>query len=122
MAAVQWARLQSEVNCSLRRGAWYRVADVTDAEAQLDVNRRRVSVPRAALKIVSNPPTTWSVVTRPRDAKSVPTMWGDKYAVCPACRNRAQLKGAPQGMRCPRCSHMFRVAWEDWFIGAALPK
>ena|SRR5881296_3313186 len=122
MAAAQWARLQNDVNCPLRRGAWYRVADVTEAEAQLDVNRRRVSVPRLSLKIVSTLPQAWCIVPLPRDARGLPTMWGDKYAVCPGCRNRAPLKGAPPSMRCPRCREMFRVAWEEWFIGAVTLK
>src|SRR6185312_730127 len=56
MADPQWARLQSDVNCRLRRGAWYRVADLTSADAMLDVNREQVPVPRTSLKIVSSPP------------------------------------------------------------------
>ena len=63
-------------------------------------------------------PHYWTVVPVPRDARSLPAMWGDKYAVCPGCRNRAQLKGAPHTMRCPRCERTFRVAWEEWFVGA----
>lgn len=117
MVDPQWARLQVDVNCRLRRGAWYRVTDLTAAEATLDVNRRQVLVPRASLKIASTPPQHWTIVTRPRDAKGLSAQWGDRYAVCPGCRNRAQLKGAPHGMRCPRCGNMFRLAWEEWFIG-----
>ena len=45
MADVRWARLESDVNCRLRRGAWYRVAGLTSAEATLDVNREQVPVP-----------------------------------------------------------------------------
>src|SRR5438105_3286395 len=103
MADVRWARLESDVNCRLRRGAWYRVAGLTSAEATLDVNREQVPVPRTSVKIVTTPPQYWTVVPRPRDARSLPALWGDKYAVCPGCRNRAQLKGAPHTMRCPRC-------------------
>jgi hypothetical protein len=114
----QWARLQVDVNCRLRRGAWYRVADLTVGEARLDVNREQVPVARAALKIVSKPPHYWSIVSRPRDAKGIAASWGDRYAVCPSCRNRAQLRGAPGSMHCPRCSSTFRVGWEEWFIGA----
>src|SRR5439155_174520 len=36
-ADPQWARLQVDVNCRVRRGAWYRVADLTSAEARPDV-------------------------------------------------------------------------------------
>lgn len=117
MADPQWARLQVELNCRLRRGAWYRVADLSPEEALLDVNRRQVPVPRASLKFVSAPPQYWTIVVRPHGARSLPALWGDKYAVCPGCRNRAQLKGAPQSMRCPRCERTFRVAWEEWFVG-----
>ena len=113
----QWARLQSDVKCRLRRGAWYRVAELTLAEATLEVNRVPVPVPRTSLKIVSSPPHYWTIVMRPCDAKSLPVLWGDKYAVCPGCRNRTQLKGAPQSMRCARCDRTYRVAWEEWFIG-----
>ena len=118
MAAAdpQWARLQSDVHCRLRRGAWYRVADLTAAEARLDVNRVQVPVPRTSLKIVSAPPQYWTIVVRPRDAKNLPLLWGDKYAVCPGCRNRTPLRGASQSMRCPRCDRTYRVAWEEWFI------
>ncbi len=101
MTEQQWARLQVDVNCPLRRGAWYRVANLTPGDALLDVNRSQVPVPRASLKIVSAAPQFWTVVSRPRDAKGLPTTWGDKYAVCPACRQRAPLKGA----------------WEEWLIG-----
>ena len=117
LADPQWARLQGDVHCRLRRGAWYRVADLTPAHATLDVNREQVPVPRASLKIVSTPPQYWTIVVCPRDAKSLPALWGDKYAVCPGCRNRTQLKGAPQTMRCARCERTYRVAWEEWFIG-----
>ena len=113
MTNMQWARLQVDVNVRLRRGAWYRVASLTPGEALLDVNRNPVPVPRASVRIVSTVPQFWTVVARPRDAKGLPTTWGDKYAVCPACRNRAPLKRAPQNMRCARCERVFRVAWEE---------
>jgi hypothetical protein len=116
-AEPQWARLQVDMNCRVRRGAWYRVAHLTPAEAKLDVNRQHVPVPRGSVKIVTTPPQSWTIVVRPRDAKSLPAQWGDKYAVCPGCRNRTQLKGAPQTMRCARCECTFRVAWEEWFVG-----
>lgn len=118
MIELQWARLRVDENRRLRRGAWYRVADITQREATLDVNRRAVAVPRASLEIVSAQPRYWTIVHRPRDAKGLPTLWGDRYAVCPGCRNRAPLRGAPQNMRCPRCERVFRVDWEDWFAGA----
>ncbi len=118
MTDVQWARVQGSVNRRLRRGAWYRVAALTEDEALLEINRRRVAVPRAALQIVYAPPQFWSIVARPADAKSLAAQWGDRYAVCPGCRNRAQLKHPLQTLRCPRCEQTFRVAWGEWFVGA----
>src|SRR5438309_11066275 len=89
-ADPQWARLQVDVNCRVRRGAWYRVADLTSAEARLDVNRAQIPVPRASLKIVSAPPQYWTIVVPPRAAKSLPAQWGDQYAAGPGCRTRME--------------------------------
>jgi hypothetical protein len=36
MNSTQWARLETAVNCRLRRGAWYRIIDLTVDEAWLD--------------------------------------------------------------------------------------
>lgn len=117
MTDVQWARVQGDVNRRLRRGAWYRVATLTHDQAVLEVNRQRVAVPRAALQVVFAPPQHWSVVPRPADAKSLVMHWGERYAVCPGCRNRAQLRQTPQTLRCPRCEQVYRVAWREWFVG-----
>ena len=114
---AQWARLPVDVNCRLRRGAWYRVADLTAAEVKLEVNRQQVPVARGSVSIVSALLRCWTIVALPRDAKGLPVLWGDKYAVCPGCRNRAQVRGAPQNMHCPRCDETFRVGWEEWFVG-----
>src|SRR5438132_13530842 len=75
-AEPQWARLQVDVNCRVRRGAWYRVAALTSAAARLDVNRAQVAVPRTSLKIVSAPPQSWTIAVRPCDAQCLPTQWG----------------------------------------------
>src|SRR6266849_9766510 len=48
-----WARLRDDVNCGLRRGAWYRVVQLTPGDAVVEVQRKRVNVPRAVLTIVS---------------------------------------------------------------------
>lgn len=121
MAELLWARVQGEVNCELRRGAWYRVAGLTPAEAILEVNRRHVPVSADVVKIVSRPPRAWAVVERPRDATRLPATWGHRYAVCPGCRNRAALKRALQNMRCLRCDRTFPVAWHDWISGTVDP-
>ena len=117
MAQVQWARLRSHQSCGLRRGAWYRVVHLTSRDAVVDVQHKRVNLPRAALQFVSAPPHSWTVVARPPEATGWPTSWGVTYAVCPGCRNRAPLQGSPQRLLCPRCAGLFRVAWEEWFIG-----
>src|SRR5437762_14100492 len=94
-ADPQWARLQVDMNCRVRRGAWYRVADLTPAAVRVDVNRGQIPLPRTALKIVSAPPQHWTIVARPRDAGRLAAEWGDEYAVGRGGRNRTELKGAP---------------------------
>src|SRR5438309_11763679 len=58
----QWARLLHDANHGLRRGAWYRVAELTSDGAVLDVNRKRVSLPRTSLGLRSVLPQAWTVV------------------------------------------------------------
>jgi hypothetical protein len=80
------------------------------------VNRKHVPLDRAALDLVTAPPQTWTVVRRPSDAKGVALAMGERYAVCPSCRNRAPLKGSPPNTRCARCNGIFRIAWDEWFV------
>jgi len=110
--------LRDDVNCGLRRGAWYRVVQLTPGDAVVEVQRKRVNVPRAVLTIVAELPTSWTVVTTPPDAKGLATAWQERYAVCPSCRNRAPIRGQPQHLRCPRCNGLFKVGWEDWLVGS----
>ena len=110
----QWARVRGDVNCQVRRGAWYEVLRLTPDEAILEVVNRPFSVPRSALlQIVPLRPQRWSVVARPSDAVMVPLSWGSRYAVCPGCRLRVPLKGYPSEIRCSRCDGVFAVAWDD---------
>jgi hypothetical protein len=109
----QWARVRGDINCNVRRGAWYEIQRLTQDEAILDVDRRPVSVPRSSLQIVPVRPQRWSVVARPSDAMNMPLSWGSKYAVCPGCRDRAPLKGHDTEIRCTRCGGVFEVAWDD---------
>lgn len=109
----QWARVRGDVNCNVRRGAWYEVLRLTADEAILEVDRRSFSVPRSSLQIVPVRPQRWSVVARPSDAVSMPLSWGSRYAVCPSCRHRAPLKEQVPEMRCGRCNGVFVVAWDD---------
>ena len=115
----RWARLHSDVNRGLRRGAWYRVISSTEHDVILDVNRASVRVPRALLQVVTSPPRRWSVVPRPNDTVKVPLEWGDRYAACPACRQRARIKGHPVSMRCHRCDGVFHVAWEEMTVSVS---
>src|SRR2546427_11875716 len=96
---LQWARLRSDENRGLRRGAWYRVVSTTPREAVLDVNRTRVSLPRTSLQFVSTLPQTWTVVSRPPDPHRLPTRWGGQDAVCPSCPNPAPPKQSEDTLR-----------------------
>ncbi len=109
----KWARLHADVNHGLRRGAWYRVIRLTEDDVVLEVNRAPLRVPRPLLDLVTSLPRRWSVVSRLRDAVKPPPEWGDQYAACPVCRNRARIKGRPLTMRCHRCDGVFRIAWEE---------
>jgi hypothetical protein len=111
----QWARVRGDVNCHVRRGAWYEVLRLTPDEAVLDVDKRPFSVTRSSLQVVPLRPQRWSVVARPADAVNVPLSWGSRYAVCPGCSDRTPLKGHPTEIRCGRCDGVFAVAWDDPF-------
>jgi hypothetical protein len=113
MPGNQWARVRIDAECRLRRGAWYRVSRLTPLEAVLDVNHQLVSIPRASLQLSSGAPQRWSVVPRPPNSSRLPATWGARYAVCPACRERAPLLHPSANMRCPRCNGMFDIGWGD---------
>ncbi len=117
----QWARLNADQSCGLRRGAWYRVVRLTPDEAVLQVPRReQVRVPRRYVDTLSNRPRHWTVVPRPReaDAEPAPVGWHARYAVCPACRMRAPITGYAADMRCPGCDGVFSIAWEEKYLTA----
>lgn len=115
---MKWGRLQVDVTCALRRGAWYRVARLAALEAVLDVNRQPLKIPHYLIQIVSTPPTRWSVVPRPEEAGELPAAWGSHYAVCPSCRERAALRGRPRRLECNRCHGNFEVAWDEEYLTA----
>jgi len=94
MPQAQWARLQTDVKCTLRRGAWYRILKLTSADAVVDVKGKPVSIPRGTLQLSSTPGARWTV------------------------RNRASLKGDPARMRCDRCNGLFEVAWNEPYLAA----
>ena len=115
-APQAWARLRVDVNCALRRGAWYRAVRLTRDNVTLDVCRERVPVPRRLLQTLFAPPARWSVVPRPPDAINLPADWGSRYAVCPACQGRAPLSGFPYELPCPRCRGVFAVGWDERYL------
>ena len=112
-AAFQWARLKADVKLALRKGAWYRILKLTSSDVVLDVKGKPVSVPRGQLQLSSEPALRWSVVPSPKHTARFPATWGPSYAVCPNCRDRAQLEGHPASMRCRRCNGSFEIAWSD---------
>ena len=111
--APQWARVRGEVNCHVRRGAWYEVLRLTPEDAVLEVNRRPVRLERASLEIVPRRPERWSVVDRPRDSVDMPMSWGSRYVVCPRCCHRQSLSGQPAQLPCAMCGGVFAIAWDD---------
>jgi len=48
--APQWARVRGDVNCNVRRGAWYEVVRVSPEDVVLDVNQRTVSIARTSVR------------------------------------------------------------------------
>ena len=107
----QWARVRGDVNCSIRRGAWYQVVRLTGDTAVLEIGQRSISVPRELLQIEPFRPRSWSVVPRPSDAVDLPLSWGSRYAVCPSCYERMPLKHRQQQLRCARCGKTQPIDW-----------
>jgi hypothetical protein len=115
-AAAQWARLKEDVECDLRRGAWYKVLKLAPLEAVVDVKGKPITVPRRALELAPSPPLRWTVVPRPKRSPRFPSSWGLEYAVCPNCRDRAPLIGRPASLRCTRCNGLFAIAWDESYL------
>src|SRR2546428_4347278 len=105
-----WARLQADLNCKLRRGAWYRVRELGPLEAVVEVKGKALPVPRAFLKVVEVPPRRWTIVPRPHDAVRYPASWGSRYPGSPSCTKRPQLGDLPERMAAPRCPGAFPAA------------
>jgi hypothetical protein len=117
--AFQWARLKVNAPSPLRRGAWYRIIKLTSMEATLHVKGKSIRLARGQLELASEPKLQWTVVPAPRSAPRFPTSWGERYAVCPSCRDRAQLLDHPSSMRCQRCNGLFDVAWNEQYLAKA---
>ena len=119
MAGMRWARLQEDVDCKMRRGAWYRVTQLTGLKAIVEVNRQPLAVPSYAIEIVATPPRCWSVVPLPRRASRLATELGPRYGVCPSCRHRARLEQRARAMTCTRCQGRFEIAWDENYLAGA---
>ncbi|MGH7547069.1 MAG: hypothetical protein ACREMM_02690 [Gemmatimonadales bacterium] len=115
-SAQRWARLRQDVQCALRRGAWYRVVSLGPDEAVLDVDNAVVRVARSHLETTDTRPNRWTIVPRPGDAGMLPEGWGYFYIVCPSCAARAPV-GRPSGEKqCPRCDQSFAIAWDERYL------
>jgi hypothetical protein len=114
--AGMWARLQADLNCNMRRGAWYRLLKVQGLAAVVEVNRKPVPILRAFVQISQSAPRRWTVVATPQTSKPLPPDLGAQYAVCPSCRDRVPLRGRPSRLLCERCSVEFAVAWEEHYL------
>src|SRR5438876_10404430 len=88
MSELQWARLAEDANYGVRRGAWYRVAELTSSDAVVDVNRKQVALPRGSVKLRTAPPKAWSIVPRPRDARRLPETRSEERRVGKESRAR----------------------------------
>jgi hypothetical protein len=108
--------LRAEYDCPLRRGAWYQVLRIFGFDALLDVNREPLAVPLKYLELVSKPPSQWTVVELPKASLRIPGAMSPTYAVCPNCRERVPLGGAPPVLRCRRCHGVFEIAWDKPYL------
>ena len=111
--APRWARVKGDVNCRVRRGAWYQVDRLTPDLAILRFGQQSVSIPRDLLHIALVRPRSWSVVRRPYDAIDVPRNWGSRYGVCPACQHRMPLDYDQMEAHCERCNTTGAIAWRE---------
>jgi len=115
VVAILFARLQADVPIKMRRGAWYRVIELTDLQAVLEINHRKVGVLRAWLEIQQRPPQYWSVVPRPEEHRKAPPPLRGSYGACPHCRARAPLpkKTTVRTLQCKKCEKEFEINWAE---------
>jgi len=105
---MQWARLRSDYDVPLRRGAWYRVLSVSQFEVVVDVNQKAVLVARPYVDISSVRPSRWTIVDRSTTPLHPPAL-DARYAVCPSCRERVPVAGDLRSLRCRRCQGEFPI-------------
>ena len=116
MPADRWARLSDDIECGLRRGAWYRALARNWTEALLEVHSEARRVPLEQLEVVDERPDRWTVVARASNARVIPSRWSRGYAVCPNCTYRQLPIGRPTRLRCDECGHVYDVAWDEPYL------
>ena len=109
-----WARVRADQDCPLRRGAWYRVVELTPVEAIVDVNHRLLHIPRAFVQVLPLRPPAWTVVPGPEGAAAGA---GRKYGVCPLLR-----AGAPGWARPRDALPTLRHAGRRRVVGRGLAR
>ena len=119
MPAELWARLSQDVDCGLRRGAWYRTVYVGLAEVSLIVHGKERAFDRDTLEVIDTPPYRWTVVTGAANTTVIPPRWSKGYVVCPSCRMRQLPLGQPEVLRCERCNGLFEIAWDEAYLARA---
>jgi uncharacterized protein with PIN domain len=116
-----WATARPYARPMPRAGAWYPVVGEASKErAVLEVNGKRVAVPKTSLEIRSERPKFFTVVTRSREtAATLAAEHGDAvsriYAVCPECNQRVRVLEEQAMATCPHCRHHADIAW--WETG-----
>ena len=111
--AMLFARVQADVPLKLRKGAWYRVLEINDLQAVIEVNRRRVGVLRAWLEIRDRPPQRWAVVEGAKDNAKAPPPLRGTYGVCPNCRARSPIPKRARAQQCKKCGQEFEIDWAE---------
>jgi len=118
MSQTQWARLREDVDCGLRRGAWYRAVSIGQSEVVLDINGQHRVFPLRYVEVSATRPARWTVVSHAGNANVIPSFWAKGYAVCPQCRYRQLPLGRVPSMRCDECDGLFEVAWDQPYLEA----
>ena len=115
MVSGQWARLSEDVNCGLRRAAWYSILSADSDSVVLAVHRDEKRFSRDLLELSRNRPAEWTMVIHGRHSVSFLARAGKRYAVCPTCRHRQVPIGRPKTLRCQKCNGLFEIAWDRPF-------
>ena len=76
-----------------------------------------LSVPRPYLDIRTARPAEWTVLRNPAVAARTPFAFRRGYLICPGCSERVPLPQSHlQEQLCPRCSHIFPIAWSEHYL------